>query len=80
MKSRIRGVYAYMEMFPYLFGCFVRNEVLSFTNDLSQCLQRSSLSAAKGQEKTKHVVTGLAGKRNDEWFGLLWNQVMEKEK
>ena len=27
MKSRIRGVYTYMEKFSYLFGCFVGKEV-----------------------------------------------------
>ena len=76
MKSRIRGVYTYMERFSYPFGCFVGKEVLSLTDNLSQCLQRSSLSAAEGQEIAKHVVTGLAEKRNDECFDLLWNQVM----
>ena len=50
------------------------------TDNLSQCLDRSLLSAAEGQELTKHVVTGLVEKRNDECFDLLWNQVMEKKK
>ena len=79
MKSRIRGVCTYMERFSYLFGCFVEKEVLSLTNHLSQCLQRSSLLAAEGQEITKHVVTGLVEKKNDECFDLLWNHVMKKK-
>ena len=80
MKSGIRGVYTYMERFLYLFGCFVGKEILSLTDNLSQCFQRSSLLAAKGQEITKHVVTGLFEKRNDGCFDLLWNEVMEKIK
>ena len=35
---------------------------------MSQCLQPSSLLAAAGQEITKHKVTGLVEKRNDECF------------
>ena len=62
-----------------MFGCFVGNEILSLTDNLSQCLQRSSFSAAEGEEITKHVVTGLVEKKNDECFDLLWNQVMEKK-
>ena len=65
--------------FLYVCVCFVGKEILSLTDNLSQCLQNSSLSVAEGQEITKHVVTGLVDNRNDECFDLLWNEVMEKK-
>ena len=58
---------------------FFGKEFLSLTDNLNQCLQRSSLSATERQEITKHVVTGLSEKRNDECFDMLWNQMMEKK-
>ena len=80
IKSRIHGIYTYMEKFSNLFWCFVEKEVLRWTDNLSQCLHRVSLSPAEGQYITKHVVTGLVEKGNDECFDLLWNQVMEKKR
>ena len=79
MKPRIRGLYTYVERCSYLFGRFVGKEILSLTDNLSQCLQRTSISVAEGQEITKHVVTGMVKKRNDECFDQLWNQMMEKK-
>ena len=64
----------------HIFLGVLLKKVWSLTDNLSQCLHRSLLSAAEGQELTKHVVTGLVEKRNDECFDLLWNQVMEKKK
>ena len=79
MKSRIRGVYTYMERFSYLFGCFVGKKVLSLTDNLSQCLRRSPLSATEGQEITKHVITGLVEKRNDKCFDVVESSDGEKK-
>ena len=44
-----------MKKFSYFFGCFIEKEILDITDNLSQCLQHSSLSLTKGQEIAANV-------------------------
>ena len=57
MESRIREVYAYLEKFFYLSGCFVEKGALGLTDHLNSFLQRCSFLAVEGQEITYCVVT-----------------------
>ena len=70
-----------MKKFSYFFVCFIRKEILDITDNISQCLQRSSLSATKCQEIAGNVVKILHTKRHYESFDKLWDELLqEKEK
>ena len=65
--------------FRIFLGVLLEKKVLSLTDNLSQCLRRSPLSATEGQEITKHVITGLVEKRNGKCFDVVESSDGEKK-
>ena len=45
-----------------------------------QCHQHSSLSAAEGQDSAAKVFIIIINKRDNESFGLFWNDVLKEKK
>lgn len=63
-----------------IFGCFIGKEILSQPDNLMQCRQHSSLSAAGVQDSAAKVVIIIINKRGNRSFGLFWNAVLKEKK
>ena len=66
MKARIIGVNAMMLKFKFLFGCTIGKTLLNQTDNLSEKLQSSKLSALEAQNIAKDTVKALRKDRSDD--------------
>ena len=64
-----------MQCFDLVFGLDLSMKILKITDNLSRTLQRSSISAADGQEVAELNVCTLQGMRAKEYFILLYDTV-----
>ena len=75
MKARLYGVSAQMRKFEFLFGVIVGEMLLRHTDNLSQALQKKTLSAAEGQQIARMVITTLQSLRTEDSYSLFWEKV-----
>ena len=68
MKARIIGVNTMMSKFNFLFGCTIGKTLLNQTDNLSEKLQSSKLSALEAQNIAKDSVKALRMDRNEDTF------------
>ena len=54
-KARINGVASQMKTFEFMFGAILGEMILRHSDNLSQCLQKRTISAAEGQHVAKMV-------------------------
>jgi len=74
--ARITGVAAQMRKFEFVFGAILGEMILRHSDNLSQCLQKKTISAAKGQHVAKMVTDTLQSIRNEESYDLFWQKVV----
>jgi len=74
-KARINGVASQMKKFDFVFGAILGEMILRHSDNLSQCLQKKTISAAEGQHVAKMVIDTLQSIRTDESFDLFWQKV-----
>ena len=79
MKARIRVVQGMMTTFPFYFGCTLGAFVLKHTDNLSHAMQRSSMSAAQGQQVAAEVCKTLSRDRSEAAFDLFWTRLLKSE-
>lgn len=68
-KARINGVAAQMKTFNFLFGTILGEMLLRHTDNLSQTLQKKTISAAEGQQVGRMVIDTLCTLRTKESYG-----------
>ena len=69
-KARINGVAAQMKTFDFVFGATLGEMILQHSDNLSQCLQKKTISAAEGQQVAKMVINTLQSIRTEESYNL----------
>ena len=69
-KARSRGVQGMMTTFPFYFGCTLGAFILKHTDNLSNALQDSSMSAGQGQQVAEEVCKTLSRERSEAAFDL----------
>ena len=73
-KARIHGVAAQMKSFDFLFGTILGEMLLRHTDNLSQTLQKKTISAAEGQQVGRMVIDTLCSLRTEESYNLFWEK------
>ena len=76
-KARIIGVATQMRSFEFFFGAVLGEKILRHSDNLSQTLQSTTMSAVEGQKITSMVVNTLKAMRSDEAFELFWKYVTD---
>ena len=66
-----------MSKFNFLFGCTIGKTHLNQTDNLSEKLQSSKLSALEAQNIAKDTVKALRKDRNDDTFNHFWEYVVQ---
>ena len=77
MKARIRGIKVYTLKFSYGIGVHLTHWILSHTNNLSQTLQGTMMTAVHGQVVSCACVTTLKSVRIENELNLFWNKVKQ---
>ena len=77
MKARIRGIKVYTLKFSYGVGIHLAHSILSHTDNLSQTLQGTMMTAVDGQVVSCVCVTALKSARSGNEFNLFWNKVKQ---
>ena len=80
MKPRIRAVQGTMTTFPFYFGCTLGAFILKHTDNLSNALQDSSMSAGQGQQVAEEVCKTLFRDRSEAAFDLFWMKLLKRKK
>ena len=75
-KARINGVAAQMKTYDFVFGATLGEMILRHSDNLSQCLQKKTISAAEGQQVAKMVINTLQSIRTEELYDLFWKKVL----
>ena len=75
-KARINGVSAQMKTYDFVFGATLGEMILRYSDNLSQCLQKKTISAAEGQQVARMVINTLQSIRNEESYNLFWQKVL----
>ena len=75
-KVRINGVASQMKKFDFVFGAILGQMILRHSDNLSQCLQKKTRSAAEGQHVAKMAADTLQSIRTDESHDLFWQKVV----
>ena len=75
MKRRFIGVSTEIESFEFFFGLMLGEAILSHSDNLSQMLQSSTISAAEGQGVAALTVATSEKMHNDHVFDLFWEKV-----
>ena len=73
MKACIRGVNVYMKTFDYVYGVYLGELILRYSDNLSKTLQSPTLSAVQGQDcanKTKLTRKRGAPKKLEDFYGF----------
>ena len=68
-----------MASFPFYFGCTLGAFILKHTDNLSQALQGSSMSAAQGQQVAEEVCMTLSRDRSEAAFDLFWTRLLKRK-
>lgn len=76
-KARIHGVAAQMKTYDFVFGATLGEMILRHSDNLSQCLQKKTISAAEGQQVAKMVISTLQSIRTEESYNLFWQKVVQ---
>ena len=76
-KARINGVASQMKRFEFAFGAILGEMVLRHSDNLSQCLQKKTISAAEGQHLAKMVTDTLRSIRTEESYDLFRQKVVQ---
>ena len=74
MKARIRGIKVYTLKFSYCFGIHFTHLILSHTDNLSQTLQGTQMTAVDDQLVSRACATNLESIRSENEFNLFWNK------
>ena len=77
MKARIRGIKVYTLRFSYCFGIHLAYLILSHTENLSQALQGTQMTAFDAQVDSRPCVTTLESIRSENQFNLFCNKVKQ---
>ena len=75
-KARINGVAAQMKTYDFVFGATLGEMILRHSDNLSQCLQKKTISAAEGQHVAKMVINTLQSVRTEESYDLFWQKLL----
>ena len=65
-----------MKKFDFVFGAILGEMILRHSDNLNQCLQKKTISAAEGQHVAKMVTDTLQSIRTDESYDLFWQKVV----
>ena len=76
-KARIRGIKVYTLKFSYCFGIHLAHLILSHTDNHSQTLQGTQMTAVDAQDVSRVCVTTLQSIRSENEFNLFWNKVKQ---
>ena len=77
MKPRIREIEVYTIKFFYYFGIYLAQLIFSYTNNLSQTLQATWMTAVDAQVVSRACVTTLESIYSENEFNLFWNKVKQ---
>ena len=77
IKARIHGIKVYTLKFSYCFGIHLAHLILSHTNNLSQKLQGTQITAAHAQVVSRACVTTLESIRSENEFNSFWNNIKQ---
>ena len=77
MKPRIREIKVYTIKFSYYFGIYLAQLIFSYTNNLSQTLQATWITAVDAQVVSRACVTTLESIYSENEFNLFWNKVKQ---
>ena len=80
MKSRIRGIKVCIPKFSYCFAIHLAHLILSHTNNLSQTLQGTQMTAVDAQVISRVCVPTLESIRSENEFNLFWNKAKQFSK
>ena len=80
IRTRVTGVDATVSKFSFLFGLVLAEKLLQHTDNLSQTLQASSLTASEGQEMANLTCTTLSRMRSTEAYDLFWERILQLQK
>ena len=77
MKACIRGIKVYTLKFSYGVGIYLTHLILSHTDNLSQTLQGTLITAVDAQVVSRTCVTALKLVCSENDFNLFWNKVKQ---
>ena len=77
MKARIRGIKVYTLKFSYWFGMHLAHLILYHTDNLSQTLQGTQMTAVDTQVVSRACVATLISIRSENEFNLFWNKLKQ---
>ena len=80
VRGRIIGCQAQMKSFDFFFGLNLGQRIFSHTDNLSESLQKSSMSAASGQHNAKLTMNALKQIRSDDCFKAFYENRPAKER
>ena len=76
-KACIRGIKVHALKFSYCFGIHLVHLILSHTDNLSQTLQGTQMTAVYAQDVSRACVTTLESMRSENEFNLFWNNMKQ---
>ena len=79
VRGRIIGCQAQMKSFDFFFGLNLGQRIFSHTDNLSESLQKSSMSAASGQHNAKLTMNALKQIRSNDCFKAFNETVLLKK-
>ena len=74
-KARINGVAFQIKKFDFVFGAILGEMISRHSDNLNQCLQKKTISAAEGQHIAKMVTDTLQSSRTNESYDLFWQRL-----
>ena len=77
MKARMRGMKVYTLKFSYCFSIYLAHLFLSHTDNLSQTLQGTHMTAVDAQVVSRACVTTLESIPSENEFNLFLNKVKQ---
>ena len=75
VKARIIGCYNQMTKFDFYFGLHLGQKFYSLTDNLSQALQQSKMSAISGQRLARLTISTIEKMRDNESAGMFFDYV-----
>ena len=77
-KAKFNGVAVQMEKFDFFFGAAIGELLLCHSDNLSQTLQKRTISAAEGQQVARMVINTLQSIRTQDCYDLFWAKVVKE--
>ena len=62
--------------YDFVFGATLGEMILRHSDNLSQCLQKKTISAAEGQHVAKMVINTFQSVRTEESYDLFWQKLI----